>query len=182
MAWENGIDSGVVVAGITSAFGSVSSTFTFARIMAFTIVAFVVVEIFAFSTTTFSVLAFTFGNPEGIATAGLVVLRHVAVVSKEVVHERLESTIAQAGRLLPRGNVGVKLGPWLNRRCEGVDASKFRYDMVGGGEEFVVAGYSATEFADVSEVNQGCSDDQLSSCNLILGECTEHSVNFQDEL
>jgi hypothetical protein len=31
--------------------------------------------------------------------------------------------------------------------------------MVGGGEEFVVAGYSATEFAEVSEVKQGCSDD-----------------------
>ncbi len=81
---------GVVVSGIMSVFG-------FARVMAFTIVAFVVVEIFAFSTTTFSVLAFIFENPEGIATAGLVVFRHVAVVSKEVVHERLESTIGQGG-------------------------------------------------------------------------------------
>ena len=55
---DNRTDGGVVVAIITSAFGSVSSTFIFAGIMAFTIVAFVVVEVFAFSTTTFSVLAF----------------------------------------------------------------------------------------------------------------------------
>ncbi len=70
------------VAVITSAFGSVSSTFTCAGTMAFTIVAFVVVEVFAFSTITFSVLAFAFGNPEGISTAGLVVFRHVAVLAR----------------------------------------------------------------------------------------------------
>ncbi len=151
LAGENGTYDGVVLAVITSAFGSVSSTFTFPAIMAFTIVAFVVVEVFAFSTTTFSVLAFAFENPEGISTAGLVVFRHVAVVGKEVVHERLESAIGQGGRLLPRGNVGVELRPWLDRRCEGVDSNKFRYNMVGGGEGFVVSGYSG--------------------CNLILREC-----------
>jgi hypothetical protein len=61
--------------------------------------------------------------------------------------------------------------------------SKFKYNMfIGGGEEFVVSGYSATEFAEVREVNQGCNDDRLSGCNFILRDCTNNSVNFQDKL
>jgi hypothetical protein len=94
---DNRTDGGVVVAIITSAFGSVSSTFIFAGIMAFAIVSFVVVEVFAFAKTSFAVLSFVFGDPEGISTAGLVVFRHVAVVSKEVVNDRLESAIGQVG-------------------------------------------------------------------------------------
>ena len=109
---------------------------------------------------------------------------HIAVVTQEVIGKGNESTVGECGRLLPCSDVdlGIELGPWLDRRGEDVDTGEFGNNVVGRGEKFVVLGHSAAEFAEIAKVDERGGNNTLGGGDFILGEGTEHSVEFQDKL
>ncbi len=107
---------------------------------------------------------------------------HITVVSQEVINQGNEGTVGECGRLLPSSDVGVELGPWLDRRSEDIDTGELGNNVLGRGEKFVVPGHSASEFAKIGKVNERCGNDTLGGGDFIFGEGAEHRVEFQDKL